>query len=442
MKTWRVYVNGLKQGQGLKAQLVRGLLGVGGLKLLSLPLSIGASVLLARGLGPEGYGQYVFVLSLVTMLALPVGPGIGQLVTREVAKYQHSKQWPLFHGLLRRSNQWVLIAAGLFIMAFASVAIWHAKWEVTDRCSLLLVAVFLVPLLGFNAVRANTLRGLRHVVLAQLPDLLFRPAVHLAVAAILLIAGLLNPASALGAQIVAAIVAFLVGSFFLLRRIPGQVRSSVPAYQTGEWGRAIFPFTLLAAVGTLNSQIGILFLGWLGNAEDVAAMQIAMNGSSLVVFFLGLINLVISPHIIRAKQECDKLMLKKLSRHSSRVAFLASLPVGLPLIFLGAPIIRILYGDEYVDSAVLPLAILAAGQLFNVACGSVGQFLTMSGYEQDTLLGQIVALMANVMLAIILIPDFGAVGAASAVATGLVIWNLVLVMLFKKRLGFMPTVLG
>jgi len=442
LKNWQAYINEFKQGQGLKAQLVRGVLGVGGLKLLSLPLTLGASVLLARSLGPEGYGQYVFVLSLMTMLALPVGPGIGQLVTREVAKYQHAEQWSLFHGVLRRSNQWVLLATVLFIFAVTSVASWQAKWDVSDRWSLLLVAVVLVPPLGFNAVRANTLRGLGYVVLAQLPDLVLRPAVHLAVAAILLIAGLLNPATALGAQIAATGVAFLVGSLFLLRRIPGQVRSSVPKYRTGEWGRAIFPFTLLAAVGTLNSQIGILFLGWLGSPQDVAAMQIGMSGSSLVVFFLALINLVISPHIIRAQKEGDKEKLHKLSRYSARAALLAALPVGLPLIFLGAPIIQFLYGDEYINSAVLPLAILTAGQLFNVACGSVGQFLTMSGYEKDTLLGQIVALMANVVLVIILIPNFGAVGAASAVATGLVIWNLVLAALFMKRLGFMPTILG
>lgn len=442
MKNWQVYINEFKQGQGLKAQLVRGVLGVGGLKLLSLPLTLGASVLLARGLGPEGYGQYVFVLSLMTLLALPVGPGIGQLVTREVAKYQHAKQWSLFHGVLRRSNQWVLFAAALFIIAVVTVASWYARWEVTDRWSLLLAAVFLVPLLGFNAVRANTLRGLRHVVLAQLPDLVLRPAVHLVIAAILLIAGLLNPATALGAQIAATGVAFLVGSLFLLRRIPGQVRLSAPEYQTAKWGRAILPFTLLAAVGTINSQIGILFLGWLGSPQDVAAMQIGMSGSSLVVFCLALINLVISPHIIRAQQEGDKEKLHKLSRYSARAALLAALPVGLPLIFLGGPIIQFLYGDEYISSAVLPLGILAAGQLFNVACGSVGQFLTMSGYEKDTMVGQMVALIANVVLVIILIPKFGPVGAASGVATGLVIWNLVLAVLFKKRLGFMPTVLG
>ena len=432
----------MKQGQGLKAQLVRGVLGVGGLKLLSMPLTFGASVLLARGLGPEGFGQYVFVLSLITMLALPVGPGFGQLVTREVAKYQQSKQWSLFHGVLRRSNQWVALATSLFLIVVIAVASYYAKWVATDRWTLVLIASLLLPLLGFNAVRSNALQGLRHVTLAQLPDLLICPAVHLVAAGMLLLVGLLNPITALGAQIAGAGAAFMVGALLLKRRIPNQVRMSIPDYRTEEWAKAIIPFTFLAAVGSLNNQIGILFLGWLGHPEDVAALIIGMSGSALVVLFLALINLVISPHIIKAQQEGDKNKLQMLSRYSSRAALFGALPLGLPLIFYGDPIVHYLYGDEYINSAVLPLAILTAGQLFNVACGSVGLFLTMSGYEKDTLLGQVTAMMASLALAIILIPDYGAVGAASAVTAGLIIWNLVLAWLFKKRLGFMPTVLG
>ena len=68
----------VRKGQGLRAQLLRGAFGVGALKILSLPLTLAASVLLARGLGPEGLGQYAFVMATITMLVLPIGPGLGQ----------------------------------------------------------------------------------------------------------------------------------------------------------------------------------------------------------------------------------------------------------------------------------------------------------------------------------------------------------------------------
>jgi O-antigen/teichoic acid export membrane protein len=87
------------------------------------------------------------------------------------------------------------------------------------------------------------------------------------------------------------------------------------------------------------------------------------------------------------------------------------------------------------------LIILAAGQLINVAFGSVGLFLTMTGYERDTLRGQVIALVVNALAAVILIPPYGAVGAALAVAIGLVTWNAALAISFVQRLGFRPSAL-
>ncbi|KPP97789.1 oligosaccharide flippase family protein [Marinobacter sp. HL-58] len=426
-------------GDGLKAQLVRGALGVGGLKLLSLPLTLATSILLARGLGPEGYGQYVFVLAVISLLALPVGPGLGQLVTREVAKCHHGKEWGLFRGLLRRAHQWVILGSALMAVVIALLAFRNASWTVDDRWALLSLATFMLPLLGLNALRSSTLRGLRNVFYAQLPELLARPGLHLVIAGGLLAAGILNPATALASQIVATALAFGVGAWLLWRLKPAEVGQARPDYRHGEWGRALLPFTLLAAVGTLNGQIGILALGWLGTDEDVAALQVAMSGSMLVVLSLTIVNMVIGPHITRAHRDNDKPRLQRLSRQSARAALAVALPIALPLILLGGPIVELVYGEVYRDTVTLPLAILAVGQLVNVAFGSVGMFLIMSGFERDTLNGQIVALLINAIAAVVLIPPFGAVGAALAVAIGLATWNLILAIRFVQRLGLRPS---
>jgi O-antigen/teichoic acid export membrane protein len=65
----------------------------------------------------------------------------------------------------------------------------------------------------------------------------------------------------------------------------------------------------------------------------------------------------------------------------------------------------------------------------------------MTGYERDTLNGQIIALVVNAIAAIILIPQFGALGAACSVTIGLVTWNAALAISFIKRLGFQPSAL-
>ncbi|WP_018995113.1 polysaccharide biosynthesis C-terminal domain-containing protein [Thioalkalivibrio sp. ALJ2] len=91
--------------------------------------------------------------------------------------------------------------------------------------------------------------------------------------------------------------------------------------------------------------------------------------------------------------------------------------------------------------ATWPLAILAFGQLVNVAFGSVGMFLTMSGYERETLMGHLVALAVNAATAVALIPLLGVIGAAIAVTIGLLTWNVVLAVKFVQRLQLRPTAL-
>jgi O-antigen/teichoic acid export membrane protein len=429
----------ISQGDGLKVQLVRGALGVGGLRLLSLPLTLGTSILLARGLGPEGYGKYVFVISLTSILALPVGPGLGQLVAREVAKYQHGAEWGLFQGLLRRAHQWAIFGSAVMAAAIATLAIRSASWTIGDRWTLLLLAMLMLPLLGLNALRGATLRGLRHPFYAQLPEMLLRPALHLAIAGSLLLTGMLNPVTTLASQILATALAFGFGAWLLWRFKPTEVGQAKPSYQHREWCWALLPFTLLAAASTLNSQIGILTLGWLGANEDVSALQLAMSGAMMVALPLGIVNMVIGPHIARAQKANDKDRLQRLSRQSARASLAVALPVALPLIFFGGAIVELVYGQPYRNAARLPLAILSFGQLVNVAFGSVGMFLTMSGFERDTLRGQVVALLINVVSAMVLIPHMGAVGAALAVAIGFVTWNIVLAISLVNRLKIRPS---
>ena len=427
------------RGSGLRAQIIRGATGVGSLKLLSLSLMLGTSILLARALGPEGFGQYAFITSLLMVVALPLDQGMRNLITREVASYDHQNQWPLFRGLLHRAHQWVLLGAALIIFVLGGIAVFRAEWRLDDRWTLLLLGLVMLPFLGLNALRGATLAGLGNVVKAQVPELLVRPGMHLAIAALLLAGGQLNPASAIISQTAAAAIAFAVGILLLRKHWPTQAQGVTRAYRDRAWASAWAPFTLLAAAGMLNSQIGILLLGWLGTDAQVAALRIADRGAQIVAMSLMVVNLVIAPHITRAYRDGDQRRLQRLCTQSARAALAVALPIALPLILFSEPIIDYVFGTEYVTLSSTPLIILAAAQVVNVAFGSVGMFLTMSGHEKDTLTGQTAALFLNVLAALILIPALGAEGAAYAAAIGLVTWNIILSVRLIQRLGLRPS---
>jgi O-antigen/teichoic acid export membrane protein len=72
-----------------------------------------------------------------------------------------------------------------------------------------------------------------------------------------------------------------------------------------------------------------------------------------------------------------------------------------------------------------PLLIaLAIGNLINVATGSVGYMLLMTGHQKITFLNSLVAIVFNIVLGVILIPRYGAMGVAIATGVALSVVNL------------------
>ncbi len=432
---------GLIRGNGLKAKLIKGAIGVGFLKGISLPLTLLSSVLLARGLGPESYGQYAFVMSVVTVLSLPIGPGVGQLIMREVASYHYRSQWGLFYGLYLWSHRRVVFGA-LALITLLIIGVQDiATLDPMNRWGLILLASLMLPFLGLNALRSGMLRGLGNAVYSQLPELLIRPGFLLLTVTIFLLTGNLSPATALLGQFIATMMAFLVGYFLLRRTVPAGLRNSMPAYNTSQWASAWLPFTFLAAAGIFNNHIGVLLLGWLSTDEQVAAFEVANKASLLVVFSLIVVNVVIAPHLRQAHENDDRKLLQSLAKKSARVAFMVALLVAMPMVFFYEPVISLAFGDEYVSIASSPLVILAVVQLMNVGFGSVGILLSMAGYERDTLWGQISGLIVNAIISVIIIPSYGAIGAAIGSTVGILLWNIVLTIRCGQRLQVRASVI-
>jgi O-antigen/teichoic acid export membrane protein len=439
-KDWVERIITSSQGDSLRAQLLRGGVGVGILKMISIGLMLLIMVILARGLGPDGFGQYAFVIALVTTLSIPVAPAIMQLATREIAGMQQAGEEMRIPSFLRWANRHVWMGSFLIISVGAVLAITKVEWHVENRWSLLLIGMTALPLLGINAVKTGILSGLKRVVLGQFPELIVRPFVLFTLVALFWFTDYLNPATAMVAYVLGAAIAVGTASLFLKRSCPQNsfIEGSEETDSNKVWLKAWIPFALLFAASTLNAQIGILLLGWLSSNDQIAAMQIAEKGAALVLLSLLVVNQVIGPHITQVHLSNDTRRLQAISRQSARMAFVISLPIAIPLIFLGEPVLKLVFGSEYSDISTMPLAILASAQIFNVGFGSVGRLLIMSGHENHTLYGQTISLFTVVVFGLLLIPLYDAVGAAISIAIGVIVWNSILAYKVKTILGIRP----
>jgi O-antigen/teichoic acid export membrane protein len=438
-------VSWLNESNGLRTQLLRGVIGSVAVQIATIFLSLSLTVLLARTLGPRGYGIYAWVLALVSLIAIPAQFGLPNLVVRETAKAEVNEEWGLMRGLWFWANA-IALSTSLGLAIVGGVAIWLMIDQFSsDQQVTLFLGLLLVPLIALGNIRGAALRGLRKVVLGQLPEHILRPGLLIVlIFAIVLIlpSGEFLAPHAMGLHAISAAIAFGLGAWILWRVRPEPLNHQPKAdFESWAWLAAIFPLALVSSMQLINKKTDILMLGLFATADDVGVYQVVVQVATAVAFGLGVVNIVIAPYFARLYEQRDMIRLQKLVTISARGTLIIALPVVLAFVLLGDHILRIVFGTEFTRGYVA-LAILTGGQLVNAAAGSVGFLLNMTGHERDTAVGLTVAAFSNVALNLALIPLFGMIGAAIATAMTLVIWNLILWYAVWRRLGINSAAFG
>lgn len=429
----------------LRGQLVRGGAGSLAVKGANMVLGLAVAVLLARTLGPAGYGVYTFVFALVSLMAVPAQLGLPILVLRETARAHVEKRWDVMKGMWR----WASTVAGAFSLALAITG-GTAGWFLSDQLTPEQLATFgwglcLVPLIALGKLRGAALRGLSKVVQGQFPGQVLRPGALIALVALLsfgIPGWQVTPSLAMAAHAAAAALSFGVGAWLLLRARPYSAASEIrPAYRPKPWMSAMLPFALIGGMHVVNRQTDILMLGVFLEASDVGIYRVALQGAMLVATIFMSISTVLSPHIARLHATNDTSRLQRMVTASARSTLLITLPVGLAFIFFGDTLIRWAFGDTYVN-AHAALAILTLGQLVSAAMGPVAYVLHMTGHERDAAWSIGAATITNVILNLALIPAYGLVGAAVATTISVVIQNMLLWLKVRAHVNIDASALG
>ncbi len=408
------------------------------LRILNTILMLLNGVLLARLLGPEQYGIYVFVLSVVALLGIPTQEGLPTLIVREVAKEYQSNNWRNLKGLLMLSNYFVIVYSTLTIIVSAITA-WNI-WNPTDiKAISFFWALSLLPLVAFGNARGATLRGFHKVVQGNLPEQLIRPLVTVSLLAVSMLVGL-EVSSALAVQytLLGAFIAFLAGAILLIINMPKGLKFNKPSYKLKEWSKSLVPLILWSSIDILNSQVAIILLGLLSSEENVALFKIGYQTASFVAIGLLVVNPVIAPHIVRMYNNSEIKILQKLLVTTSILVTLAAVPIFLIFIFFGHTLLGFVFGDIY-TAAYNTLLFISIAQLINVMLGSGGLILNMTDNAKSTLNGSFISAFINILLCFLLIPLFGLNGAVFAVVVSIIIRNIIWSISIYRRTGMNST---
>ena len=421
----------------LSAELTRGGLQVLAINFAATGLGFLSLLIVARALGLSEYGRFVYAITTVNFLLLPAVAGLDSVAVRFVASYSAGQEHSKLIGLLRWLRTRVLVNSLVTTLVCVLSLLLLGLTGRLELWSVMLIVACGISLQAFSLMRQALLRGFKQVALSVIPEGIVRPLLMIGLVAA---AWLLMPDSfdALWAAVIFLVVSALtfgVGQVFVSWYRPKAGTFSKTELELELWKSLASSAFIISVANLVHSQADIWMLGTLASAELVGPYSAAAKYSLFVVFGMNAMNTMLGPMVAGAAG--DRARLQQLASRAVTISFVlgavcAVVMLLAPIFFLG------LFGSGFAE-AVWPLRILVAAQLLNVACGSVGMLLSMTGHHRVLMQILAASVLWDIGLNALLIPRWEMAGAAVATALSIVGWNLAALYVVRQRLQIRPS---
>jgi O-antigen/teichoic acid export membrane protein len=390
--------------------------------VLGILLSLISAPLLVRHLGNEGFGIYITITAIVGVIAGVTDVGVTSVGVREWAAREASERRALLSDLL--GARLTLTATGCVGALVFGLA---AGYEAMRMAALAVACGGLLLLVCSDALGVPLQAELRQGWMA-LADLL-RQAVQVSLILALIVAGAgLVPllATAIPAGLAAIVLIVSVSRQGLVR----------PAMHPRAWWalmHASLPFALASALAVVYLRTTVIVTSLIAGSVQTGYFAVAYRVMEVLIGVPVILVGALFPVLARAAvSDHERLRGATARTFEGAVACGALAAV---CVVAGAPLaIQILSGEQSLP-AIEALAILGIGLGFSFV-GASSQFALLALHRhRSILLTNVVALLMNLTLTLVLVPDHGARGAALALTISEAMVATLSTTLFARTLG-------
>jgi stage V sporulation protein B len=398
-----------------------------GAQILSAGVTAVLTIYLARALSPDAYGTFALALSVASLALIPADFGIAPATARFVAELRSRPARAaaaVGSGLRLKARVTtavcviVFVAAGPIAVAYADPALgWPLRWFAV-------MVLFQSSFLFCVIVAISLGRTQLQFLLFGLESLL---ELSLTVA---LVASGQGAAGAAFARAAAYGGGFLL-AFLALRAVLGgtlglRERELAPS-GLARYASAIL---IVDAAFALYSQVDVLLIGALRSARDAGLFQAPLRLIAFTALLAIAVSNITAP---RLSAETDpRAAAALLVRSCNQLLVVYGLVTTLVVVW-AEPLTRAVLGVEYLGSvdalrALAPaIALTGLSTLFSVSANYLGE-------ARSRIPIVVVALVANLVIDLLLIPDLGIVAGAIGTGVALLIYAPGHLWICAKRL--------
>ncbi|HUC38988.1 MAG TPA: oligosaccharide flippase family protein [Candidatus Acidoferrum sp.] len=367
-------------------------------------------IVVARLLGPSGYGIYTLAIAVAGFFGAVGNLGVNQALNKFIPEHIYNKDKPALENLLSNSFFVSIIAAlvltGLafaFSGIIASYVLHSSSYtHILELASLTILASILYSasysaLLGFykggSIAAINTIQA----------------ALQASIGVGLVVLGL-GPAGPIIGMIVGYLVAFLYSIYLIYtkNRLRILVRPTISSI------KKIFSFSLpLAAssgLSTLVSNLAYIVLGAFATTVIIGNLGVASKINSLIDIVAGSISVsLLSMYSTTLASKKMRPQISRFYNHTIYYSFILLAPVLLYIAVLAMPFSYVAFSAVYA-AAPLYIAIMAIGSLIGIAGGYASTLLISANKVKDVLKYNVIISVAQLVLLAALIPLFKGIG--------------------------------
>lgn len=180
----------------------------------------------------------------------------------------------------------------------------------------------------------------------------------------------------------------------------------------------------------------LFVLGYYVHDSRLSAYAAAIRVAQALVLFLTAVSYMFSPFVADLHQKGERDRLNDLFKQITRWTLAGTIPLLLLLAIAPGPVLH-LFGADY-TAGTSWLRVLLIGQTVNVSVGAAGFILIMVGRTGWDLAVYAASFLLDLVVAIVLVPHIGPMGAAIAQASALIVSNSVRLYLVWRFVHIQP----
>lgn len=409
-------------------------------RLAGATSAFATQVLLARWMGADALGVYVYAFAWCVLLSVVSDLGLAGAATYRFIG-QGIAQPRLIAGFTRRGTQ-LILGSGVMISAVGLLFLWRsADGSSGAQIVTTLIALSLVPVYAMFPWLSAIAQSFSWYALALLPSLAVRPILLLLAVTGMWICGYtLAPASVMSLHAV-IIVLVIAGNATLLRRsLRRRFQPVQPKYETSTWLRTAIPLLFTGLLLKTFLELNLILAGQFLPSDELAILNAAFRLAFLIAWGIQGINMVNVPRSARLYAAGDTRALQRIIARGTQIQFWGSV-IGLVGFVIAGRWLLSLFGAAF-ETGYDALIVLSISHVVVAGFGPAIHLLTVSGHERHCLVVFLCTLLSLITLHSILVPLFGMVGAALAVLITVTLQSLWANFIAMRWLHIKPSIMS